>query len=235
MSIEVRLSGKRFVTAEAGRTTRHSFSFGAHYDPSNLGFASMVALNDEELPPGTGYPDHGHSDLEIVTWVLTGALRHTDGNGNTEVLLPGDIQRISAGSGIVHSEVTEPGAHTRFLQTWLRPDEPGRPPSYARTPVGDSVGDSRAGSGAGQFTEVTAPGSPLSVNSRGASLHLADLTRGTIELPDAPSLHLFVAAGTVELGDRVLEAGDAARLVDEGGRGLTVPASATLSLWAFKS
>lgn len=215
MSIEVRRAGDRFLTEAEGRSTRHSFSFGAHYDPANLGFATMVAHNDEDLPAGTGYLDHRHSDLEIVTWVLEGALRHTDGDGNSEVLLPGDLQQIRAGSGIVHAEVTEPGVHTRFLQTWLRPDEPGGVPAYGREHWDGGPG----------FTEVA--------STRSARLHLAHGGTGTLQLPDSPCLHVFVADGCVELGDRVLNTGDAARLVDEGGRGLTVPASATVSVWAF--
>lgn len=225
MSIEVRGAGDRFLTEAEGRSTRHSFSFGSHYDPANLGFATMVAHNDEDLPAGTGYPDHRHSDLEIVTWVLEGALRHTDGDGNSALLLPGDLQRIRAGSGIVHSEVTEPGVHTRFLQTWLRPDEPGGVPEYGREHWG----------GEGGFTEVASATGPLAVRSRGASLHLAHSGPGTLHLTDAPLLHLFVADGFVELGDRILTAGDAARLIDEGGRVLTVPTSATVSVWTFAS
>lgn len=216
MSIEVRSAGERYVTQAEGRTTQHSFSFGAHYDPDNLGFAAIIALNDEHLPPGTGYPAHQHSDLEIVTWVLDGALRHTDDDGNTQVLLPGDLQRIRTGSSITHSEVTEPGEHTRFLQTWLRPDVPGGPAHYERTHWDAGP----------QLTEV--------VTSPTASLHLARAS-GTLYLPDARRLHLFVADGCVELDDQVLGAGDTARMIDEGQRGLSVPETATVSVWAFRN
>lgn len=217
MSIEVRAAGDRYVSEVDGRTTQHSFSFGPYYDPANVGFASMVALNDEHLPPGTGYPDHRHSDLEIITWVLNGALRHTDGDGASQVLEPGDLQQISAGSGITHAEVTEPGEHTRFLQTWLRPDVPGGVPAYHRTHW----------DGGPQLTPVVTVGA--------ASLHLAQATAGPLHLPDAPLLHLFVADGSIELGDRRLHAGDAARLLDEGQRTLVVPDSATVSVWAFRN
>ena len=222
VSIEIRPSAERFVTEAEGRTTRHSFSFGPFYDPANLGFAAMVAHNDELLPPGTGYADHRHSNLEIVTWVLEGALRHTDSSGNSHVLLPGDVQRISAGDGIVHSEVTEPGVRTRFLQTWLRPDVPGGEPSYA-------VG---GGLLAPSLTEVVGPDA-LGLGTAGARLHLADAAPGELVLPDAERLHLFLAGGVATVGDRRLAAGDAVRLTDQGGRVLVVEEAGLVAVWAF--
>ena len=96
--IEYRPAQDRFRTEAEGRTTWHSFSFGAHYDPHNIGFGSLVAHNDELLPPGTGYAEHPHTDLEIVTWVLSGALRHTSTVGSA-VIGPGQVQRLSAGAG----------------------------------------------------------------------------------------------------------------------------------------
>ncbi len=132
--IEYRPGADRFVTRAEGRTTWHSFSFGAHYDPGNVGFARLVAHNDERLPPGTGYDDHPHADLEIVTWVLTGALRHTSTVGSG-VIGPGQVQRLSAGSGVVHSEVADGPEETRFLQAWVRPDEPGLEPDYLSADV----------------------------------------------------------------------------------------------------
>ena len=150
--IDYHSAGARFVTRAEGRTTRHSFSFGSHYDPANVGFANLVAHNDERLPPGTGYPDHPHSDLEIVTWVLSGALRHTSTVGSG-VIGPGEVQRLSAGSGVVHAEMADGDAETRFLQAWVRPDTPGLDPHYRAgevtlgagwTCVADSTGGSSA-------------------------------------------------------------------------------------------
>lgn len=226
MTLEIRTAGSRFVTRAEGRETFHSFAFGPHYDPANLGFAAMTALNDEHLPPGTGYANHPHRDVEIITWVLDGALRHTDSTGHSVVLGPGELLRTSAGSGIVHAEVADSPEPTRFLQTWLRPDEPGLPPSLAGTRPG--VGDG--------LVEVIGPGASVEVGTRGARLFLAR-PRGatTLALPDAPRLHVFVVDGAAELGDRCLGPGDAARLDDEGGRSLVIPASATISVWSFRS
>ena len=224
MTIEVRRAADRFLSRAEGRSTWHSFSFGRHYDPGNVGFGALVAHNDEHLPPGTGYADHPHRDTEIVTVVVDGALRHTDSDGRTDVLVPGQVSRTSAGAGVVHAEVTEPGVTTRFVQTWLRPDEPGGPSSYAVADVGTP----------GSLTEVVGSGGPLSVGSRGATLHLARLEPGTVALPEAPRLHLFLADGELLVGDRDLRSGDAAQLTDEGGRTLTVAEPALVLLWSLR-
>lgn len=214
-------SEQRFVTQAEGRSTRHLFSFGAHYDPARLGFAAMVAHNDETLPPGTGYPDHPHAELEIVTWVLSGALRHSDAHGNSGLLLPGDVQRISAGTGIVHAEMTEPGIETRFLQTWLRPDEAGRTPAY-----GVERGHRDA-----DLAEVVGPDG-LEVGTAGARL-LLGTPSATTQLPDAPAVHVFVVSGRFRLGDAALEAGDSAFLEESNPRTLEVEEPGPIAVWAF--
>jgi redox-sensitive bicupin YhaK (pirin superfamily) len=224
VTIDVRRASDRFVTQDAGRTTWHSFSFGAHYDPGNVGFGAMVAHNDEHLPADTGYPDHPHADLEIVTLVVEGALRHTDSDGHESVLVPGQMSRTSAGAGIVHSEVTEPGIATRFVQTWLRPDEPGGRPSYAVHEVGRPA----------DLAEVVGPDGALGVGTSGARLLLGTLEPGQrVVLPDAALLHVFVPDATVTLGDRQLGPGDAARLVDQGGRTLTVERPGLVLVWSL--
>ena len=223
--IEYHAAGGRFVTRAEGRTTWHSFSFGTHYDPANVGFGSLVAHNDEHLPPGTGYPDHPHADLEIVTWVLAGALRHTSAVGSG-VIGPGEVQRLSSGSGVVHSEMAEDGEETRFLQAWVRPDEPGMEPGYvsAKVAVGDGWTCVANGNGRGAV--------PLA--AQGAALHVAEVPAGErLALPEAPRLHVFVARGRAMLGERSLHPGDAARLADEGGRPVTAETDSHLVVWAF--
>jgi hypothetical protein len=226
--IDHRAASERFVTRTEGRTTWHSFSFGAHYDPANVGFARLVAHNDERLPAGTGYPDHPHEDLEIVTWVLSGALRHTSTVGNG-VVGPGQVQRLSAGRGVVHAEMADAPGETRFLQSWVRPDEPGTEPDYVAADV--SMGPEQAGwtcvaSGDGEGV--------VPLGARGAALHVAHLDAGQqLALPEAPGLHVFVADGSVRLGERVLQVDDAARLTDEGGREVGAEMPAQLVVWAF--
>ncbi|MGO4257200.1 pirin family protein [Marmoricola sp. RAF53] len=223
MTVELRRGTDRFRTRAEGRDTLHSFSFGSFYDPANLGFAAMVAHNDENLPPGTGYDDHRHADVEIVTWVLDGALRHTDSTGRTTVLEPGEVLRTSAGSGIVHAEVSASAGPTRFLQTWLRPDEPGVVPSFASTAVGTGP----------DLVEVVGPAGAVDIGAGGARLFVGSPGPGTLVLPEAPRLHVFVVSGDVAVGERALCPGDAARLTDEGGRALTVGSEAVVAVWAF--
>ena len=228
--IEYRDAAARFRTRDEGRTTWHSFSFGAHYDPANTGFARLVAHNDEQLPPGTGYADHPHTDVEIVTWVLSGALRHTSTVG-TGVIGPGQVQRLSAGTGVVHAEVNDTDVETRFLQAWVRPDEDGLAPSYLARQVDPVDGWTCIADGDGRGV------APLA--SAGTSLHTAHLAHGQrLDLPEAASLHVFVAEGEVQLGERVLKAGDAARLLDEGGRQVTGESTGEtaghLVVWAFR-
>jgi quercetin 2,3-dioxygenase len=222
--IEYRPADGRFVTRAEGRTTWHSFSFGAHYDPGNVGFARLVAHNDERLPPGTGYDDHPHVDLEIVTWVLTGALRHTSTVGSG-VIGPGQVQRLSAGSGVVHSEVADGPEETRFIQAWVRPDELGLEPDYLSSDI--TIGE-------GWTTVAGGDGVPLS--SAGTTLQVADLPAGQrLDLPDAPMLHVFVGRGEVMVGERLLEPTDAARLRDEPGRPVTAETDSHLVVWAFRA
>jgi len=221
--IDVRRAGSRFVTTEAGRTTYHSFSFGAHYDPANTGFGALLCHNDDHVDPGFGYAEHPHEDLEIVTWVLDGALTHRDGD-RVHVVGAGEVQVLSAGSGVRHSETVDEGAGaTRFLQTWVRPDAAGTVPSY-RTASVDVGAD---------FTVVVGPGG-LPIGTRGANLAVARAEPGqSLALPSADLGHLFVARGQVALGLTVLTEADAARLTDEGPVELTCLEDAELVFWAL--
>lgn len=223
MSLEVRRGADRFVTVEPGRETRHSFSFGPHYDPANLGFGLLVSHNDDRLDPGGGYPDHPHQEIEVVTWVLTGALAHRDSTGSAGVLLPGQVQVMSAGTGVVHSEYAEPGAGpTRFVQTWVRPDAWGASPAYASARVDPGSG----------WTAVVG-GDGLPIGAAGARLWISDAAAGDrLVLPEAPFAHLFVATGSARLGETDLVEGDAARMTDRGGD-LAVTAPGQLMLWTF--
>jgi redox-sensitive bicupin YhaK (pirin superfamily) len=223
MPIEVLPGASRFRTTGAGRDTRHSFSFGMHYDPHNVGFGALLVHNDDRLDPDAGYPDHPHANTEILTWVISGALHHRDDLGHDGVLEAGGIQVLSAGSGVVHTEYAD-GAPTRFVQSWIRPDDFDQPPSYAQSSVTD------------EYTCVASSyGAALRLHTRGASCHVATLGSGeSIELPDSPRLHVFAATGAVAVGERLLETGDAARLVHEGGRRVHADADSTrLLIWAL--
>ncbi|MCH1867920.1 pirin family protein [Nocardioides sp. CFH 31398] len=218
-----------------GAWATHSFSFGAYYDPANLGFGPMVCHDDHRLAPGAGYADHPHSDLEVVTWVLDGALVHRspslDGAGALGVLGPGQAQVLSAGSGVVHSETGDAGAGpTRFVQTWLRPDEAGARPSYAR--VEGATAPASSG-----LVPVAGAGGPAGVGVAGATLWVAGCgTEPAVDLvlPEAPLLHVYVARGAAGLEDGVgLDEGDAVRLHEAGGVRVRLTRGAELLVWSF--
>lgn len=224
MPIEVRAASDRFRTTGAGRDTWHSFSFGTHYDPHNIGFGALIAHNDEHLGRGAGYPDHPHADTEILTWVVEGRLHHRDDAGHEGVLDAGELQLLSSGSGVVHTEFAEDGP-VRFVQAWLRPDESELPPAYARA---DAPGPGSTCVASGDDD------TGLALRTRGASCHTLLLgPQQQLPLPDAPRLHVFVVTGEVHLDSQVLGEADAARLVDEGGRMVRAESNARLLVWAL--
>lgn len=194
--------------------SRHSFSFGQYHDPRHMGFGPLRVINDDRVAAGHGFGAHPHRDMEIVTYVLEGALEHKDSLGSGSVMRPGDVQRMSAGTGIRHSEynhsATEP---VHFLQIWIEPERTGLKPSYAQAHVepADRQGqlvlvasrDGRAGS--------------LSLN-QDADIHVAALAPGEAVSHTAAAgrrLWLQVAKGSVRLNGQDLMEGDGAALVDE--------------------
>jgi redox-sensitive bicupin YhaK (pirin superfamily) len=231
--IDVRRAGDRFTTTTDWLTSRHSFSFGPHYDPGNIGVAVLVAHNEDVVAPGHGYDTHPHTDLEIVTWVLEGSLVHQDSRGNAGVLHPGLAQRMSAGSGVLHSERNdEPGAMTptRFVQMWLRPDESGLDPSYGQQDVTDRLA---AGGLVPLVSGIRGVEAAVHLHTSGAALHVARLAAGhSVRLPEAPHLHVFVARGSVDLaGAGRLDEGDAARLAVDGGPAVRAERDAEVLVW----
>lgn len=225
MTLEIRRADTRFRSEVDGRSTAHSFSFGPNYDPANISFGGLVAHNDDRIQPGHGYADHPHRDLEIVTWVLSGALTHRDASGETVVVTPGRVQAMSAGTGIVHSEtVADDAEPTRFIQTWVRPSSPGGVPSYTAADASLKPDE---------LTPLASGVRPHALVRIGAaaSLYAANLTTG-VTLPGAQLLHVFVATGSVTLDGHDLAEGDAARLTDAGG--LRVDGAGELLVWAFR-
>ncbi|OCB31593.1 quercetin 2,3-dioxygenase [Mycobacterium malmoense] len=228
---DVRRAAARAVTTTPWLTSRHSFSFGDHYDPANTHHGLLLVNNDDIVAPGTGFDTHPHRDMEIVTWVLRGRLAHQDSIGNHGVIYPGLAQRMSAGSGILHSEkndsATEP---VHFVQMWVVPDEAGIAPGYQQREIGAEVLD-------GTLVTIASgiPGrdAAVSLHNRGAALHAARLRCGdVVSLPQAPYLHLFIARGAVGCeGAGDLAEGDAVRFTDAGGRRVTAHEPSELLVW----
>lgn len=232
MTVEVRRGTARFLTRETGRTTRHSFSFGAHYDADNVGFGPMVCHDDHVVAPGQGFSDHPHADLEIVTWVLSGAVVHADDRDHEGAVVPGTVQVLSAGSGVVHAEVAhQRSGPARFVQVWLVPDETGREPAYTTVPVSLPQGE---------LVPVASGhllGAVARIGTAAATFWVARLGAGdAVTLPDEPLQHVFVATGSLARSSLAepLQAGDAFRITDQPGLTLTAAGPTELLVWTFR-
>ena len=244
-NVDVRRAADRANTRGSWLDSRHSFSFGRHYDAGNTGHGLLLVNNDDVVGAGAGFDTHPHRDMEIVTWVLQGSLVHQDSTGHSGVIHPGLAQRMSAGSGILHSEKNDSwrlqGGATHeqpvhFVQMWVVPDGSGRSPGYEQREID---GDLLAGglvpvaSGRPEHTGAAA----VRIGNRDAALHAARLQPGqSIQLPDAPYLHLFVAQGAVELeGAGALATGDAVRFTATGGQRITATTAAEVLVWEMHS
>ena len=195
---EIRRADERFRTDADGIVTWHSFSYGAHYDPDNIGFGPLTAINTERLGPGRGYDEHHHADVEIVTWVLEGALRHADSTGHQGTVRPGTAQRLSAGTGVRHTEQNaSPDEPLVFVQMMLRSTHDAEP-EYA-----DAV--------------VTPNGlAPVIDVHAAAKLFVVRLAPGdAVTVPKASRSLVHVVRGAIALDDTALTSGDEARLTDE--------------------
>ena len=240
-AIEIRRAGDRANTQIAWLDSKHSFSFGSNYDPDNTHHGLLLVNNDDIVSPGMGFDTHPHRDMEIVTWVMRGSLVHQDSTGHSGVIYPGLAQRMSAGSGILHSEkndswtLTGAQAHdepVHFVQMWVVPDEAGITPGYQQLEIDDELlrgGLVTIASGMPQHSDDTA----ITIRNKSAALHGARMQPGdTVELPQAPFLHLFVPRGQVTLeGAGPLSEGDAVRFTASGGQRVTATEPAEILVW----
>jgi redox-sensitive bicupin YhaK (pirin superfamily) len=220
MSVDVRRADTRFHTDISWLDSWHSFSFSNHWDPNNTHFGLLLVLNDDIVAPGGGFGTHPHRDMEIVTWVLDGALAHRDSEGNEGVISPGIAQRMSAGRGIRHSEMNASDAEpVHLLQMWVPPDTNGLDPGYEQRDVSPDMKDDQLFALA-SGREASAA---ISIHQRDATLWVAQLNQhASVSLPAAPFVHLFIAVGDADLqGIGVLDTGDAVRLTDADALELT--------------
>lgn len=194
--------------------TYHTFSFGAYFDAAHMGFSSLRVVNEDRVQPGEGFGTHPHRDMEILTYVLDGALEHKDSMGNGSVIRAGDVQYMSAGTGVTHSEFNpSPSELVHFLQIWIRPNELGSEPRYDQRRIG-------ADEKRGQWRLLASPdGAEESIAIRqDARLYARVLTTGEqVEyrpLADRRSF-LHVARGSLRLNGQPLAAGDGVRSQEE--------------------
>jgi redox-sensitive bicupin YhaK (pirin superfamily) len=230
-NIDVRRAGDRMHTEIGWLDSWHSFSFGHHFDPANTHHGLLLVHNDDRVVPGGGFGTHSHRDMEIVTWVLEGQVAHRDSEGNEGLIGPGLAQRMSAGTGIMHSEMNASKSDpVHFVQMWVHPDAKGYRPGYEE----GSVAADLAHGGLVKVASGDGDGA-IHINQRDAALHVARLLPdASVDVPDAPHVHLFVAVGQADLEDSgALGAGDAVRLTAAGARRVTAgPEGAEIIVWA---
>ena len=212
--IEIRRAEDRGRTSFGWLKSRHTFSFGHYYDPQFTGFGPLRVINEDVVQPGKGFDTHGHRDMEIISYVLDGALEHKDSMGNGSIIRPGDVQRMTAGTGVRHSEFNHSQDDTvHFLQIWILPERDGLEPGYEQKAFSDEEKSGRlrlVGSRDGREGSVTI--------HQDVDLYAALLGDGeeiTHTIDDGRKGWVQVARGTVEVNDLPLSAGDGAAVYDD--------------------
>jgi len=213
--ITLRTASSRGRANHGWLDSRHSFSFADYYDPAHMGYGPLRVINEDRVQPGAGFGTHGHRDMEILSYVLDGELSHRDNMGNGSVIVPGDVQRMSAGRGVLHSEynpsATDP---VHFLQIWIEPAERGIPASYEQAQV-------PAAAKRGKLALLAAPpghGGAVAIH-QDARVYAALLDGDEVvthPLAAGRRAYVHVARGAVAVNGTVLRAGDAARIEGEG-------------------
>lgn len=228
--LELRKAGERGVAEHGWLSSRHTFSFSRYHDPKQMGFSDLLVINDDRVAPGQGFGRHPHRDMEIFSYVLEGALAHQDTMGTGSVIRPGDIQMMSAGSGVAHSEFNHSHSEwVHFLQIWIVPDRKNVTPRYQQINVPDA--EKR-----GRLRLIIAPNARTGVLDiyQDARVH-AGLFDGneqaTLDLEPGRYAYVHVARGQVSVNGMVLAAGDGARV--RGERALTFAEGQQAEVLAF--
>lgn len=212
--IEVRSASKRGVAEHGWLSSRHTFSFGHYYDPDQVGFSDLLVINDDRVQPARGFGTHGHRDMEIFSYVLEGALAHKDSMGTGSVIQPGDVQMMSAGRGIQHSEFNHsPHELVHFLQIWIVPNRKSVEPRYQQVhfPESEKRGQLRL--------IISSEGEQGSLSVYQDTRVYAGLLDGaeqsTLNIAPNRYAYIHVARGSVEVNGIKLNAGDGARVREE--------------------
>jgi quercetin 2,3-dioxygenase len=212
--ITLRKSQERGYADHGWLKSYHTFSFAGYHDPQHMGFANLRVINEDRIAAGSGFGTHGHKDMEIISYVLSGNLAHKDSMGNVKGIPPGDVQRMSAGNGVQHSEFNHAqGEETHFLQIWIEPNVRGIAPTYEQKTF-------EAATKQGRLKLVASPnGSDGSVTIHADAFIYAGLFKAgeKASLPLAPQHKCYVhlVRGQLMVNGQLLKTGDAAKLVDE--------------------
>jgi redox-sensitive bicupin YhaK (pirin superfamily) len=212
--ITLRRSDERGYADHGWLKSFHSFSFAGYHDPQHMGFGNLRVINEDRIEPGTGFGTHGHRDMEIISYVLSGALAHRDNMGNGTAIVPGDVQRMSAGRGVMHSEFNHsPQGQTHFLQIWIHPSRLDIAPGYEQKSF-DSVQKR------GRLCLVASPdGVQGSVTVHADARLYAGLfdagEQASLALDATRKTYVHLISGQLSVNGQALQAGDAAKLVAE--------------------
>ena len=222
--LTLRKSKERGYADHGWLKSHHSFSFANYFDPAHMGFGNLRVINEDRIDPGTGFGTHGHRDMEIISYVLSGNLAHQDSMGNIKGIPPGDVQRMSAGTGVQHSEFNHAkGEQTHFLQIWIEPNVTGIDPGYEQKTVPESAKR-------GQLALVAAPAADAQAAEFAVQIHadarmFAGLFSGAetahLSLDPARKAYVFLVRGSLQVNGQSLQAGDAAMLQAESALSLS--------------
>ncbi len=212
--LTLRPSGERGLADHGWLQSRHSFSFASYHDPAHMQFGPLRVINEDWIAPGTGFGTHGHRDMEIITYVLAGAITHQDSMGNASVIRAGNVQRMSAGTGVMHSEHNRDSTlTTHMLQIWILPAAPGGEPGYEEKPMDEAARN-------GRLALIASP------NGEQGSLTVRQDMRlwagrfdsgqsGELSLAPGRRMYVHLARGALEVNGVRLEAGDAVKMTEE--------------------
>ena len=212
--LNIRKSSERGYADHGWLKSFHSFSFANYVDPAHMGWGNLRVINEDRIAPGTGFGTHGHRDMEIISYVLSGNLAHQDSMGNVKGIPPGDVQRMSAGSGVRHSEFNHAvGEQTHFLQIWIEPNVLGIEPGYEQKTVPESAKR-------GRLALVAAPeAAEYTVKIHADASLYAGLFNGAenadLALSPERKAYVFLVWGSLQVNGQALQAGDAALLQAE--------------------
>ena len=212
--LNIRKSSERGYADHGWLKSFHSFSFANYVDPAHMGWGNLRVINEDRIAPGTGFGTHGHRDMEIISYVLSGNLAHQDSMGNVKGIPPGDVQRMSAGSGVRHSEFNHAvGEQTHFLQIWIEPNVLGIDPGYEQKTVPESAKR-------GRLALVAAPeAAEYTVKIHADARLYAGLFNGAenadLALSPERKAYVFLVRGSLQVNGLALQAGDAALLQAE--------------------
>jgi redox-sensitive bicupin YhaK (pirin superfamily) len=216
MKLSIRRAGERGRADHGWLLSFHTFSFADYHDPAHMGFRALRVINEDRVQPGQGFGTHSHRDMEIISYVLEGALEHKDSMGTSSIIRPGDVQRMSAGTGVTHSEFNASRSElVHFLQIWILPARPGGKPGYEQKAFAEAERK-------GALRLVASPDGrdgSVTIHQDVALYAALPRTAETLRHELAPGRHAWVhvARGHVEIGGEQLEAGDAVAVSDARG------------------